>query len=100
MASTKQPSKLTLPANVQEKFSYVDEPVVVGHGRTVNSEFKVWRGTLDGKVKLGTLVVNNPDLHFVSMLDSTGYANIGTAFLRDFVVTLDHRNGLIRFKEG
>ena len=94
------PSKLSLPENMREKFSYVEKPVVVGHGRTVNSEFKVWRGTLDGRVKLGTLVLNNPDLHFVSMLDSTGFANIGTAFLRNFVITLDHRNGLIRFKEG
>lgn len=92
------PSKLTLPENVREKFSCVDEPVVVGHGRTVNSEFKVWRGTLDGKVKLGSLVVDNPELNFVSMLDSTGYANIGTAFLRDFVVTFDHKSRLIRFK--
>ncbi len=94
------PSKLTLPENVRKQFSYVNEPVVVGHGRTVNSAFKVWQGTLDGRVKLGTLVVNNPDLHFVSVLDSTGYANIGTAFLRDFAITLDHGNGLIRFKEG
>ncbi len=93
------PSKLTLPENAREKFSYVDEPVVVGHGRTVNSEFKVWRGTLDGTVKLGTFIVNNPELGFVSMLDSTGYANIGTAFLRDFVVTFDHKSRLVRFKE-
>ncbi len=93
------PGKLTLPENAREKFSYVDEPVVVGHGRTVNSEFKVWRGTLDGKVKLGTFIVNNPDLSFVSMLDSTGFANIGSAFLRDFVVTFDHKSRLVRFKE-
>ncbi len=93
------PGKLTLPANAREKFSYVTEPVVVGRGRTVNSEFKVWRGTLDGKVKLGTFIVNNPDLGFVSMLDSTGFANIGSAFLRDFVVTFDHKSSLIRFKE-
>ena len=93
------PGKLTLPENAREKFSYVAEPIVVGHGRTVNSEFKVWRGTLDGKVKLGTFTVNNPELGFVSMLDSTGYANIGSAFLRDFVITFDHKSRLVRFKE-
>ncbi len=93
------PGKLTLPENAREKFSYVAEPVVVGHGRTVNSEFTVWRGTLDGKAKLGTFIVNNPELGFVSMLDSTGFANIGSAFLRDFVVTFDHKSSLIRFKE-
>jgi len=94
------PSKLTLPENMKTKLSFVEEPVVVGRGRTVNSEFKVWRGTIDGVMKLGTLVVKNPDVSLVSMLDSTGYANIGTAFLRDFVITFDQTNGLIRFKKG
>lgn len=93
------PGTLTLPANARKKFSYVDEPVVVGHGRTVNSEFEVWRGTLDGKVTVGAIVDVDPVLGFVSMLDSTGLANIGSAFLRRFVVTLDHKNGLIRFEK-
>ena len=93
------PSKLSFPENAREKFSYVDEPVVVGRGRTVNSEFTIWRATLDGTVKLGTFSAKNPDISFVSMLDSTGFANIGTAFLRDFVVTFDHKSSLIRFKE-
>ncbi|MCZ6653288.1 MAG: pepsin/retropepsin-like aspartic protease family protein [Planctomycetota bacterium] len=93
------PGNLTLPENTREKFSYVEEPVVVGRGRTVNSEFKVWRARLDGQMKLGSFVVVNPAIGFVSMLDSTGYANIGTAFLRDFVVTFDHKGHLVRFKK-
>ena len=83
-----------------KKFSYVDEPVVVGQGRTVNSSFKVWKGRLDGAVKLGTIVIDDPALSFISMLDETGFANIGSAFLRDFVVTLDYKNGLIRYKKN
>ncbi len=96
---TGAPSGITLPENAREKFSYLDKPVVVGRGRTVNSEFTVWRGRLDGQAKLGKIVFENPNLHFMSMLDSTGYANIGSALLRDFVITLDHKNGLVRFKK-
>jgi len=94
------PGILTLPENALKKLSYLKEPVVVGRGRTVNSDFEIWRGTLDGKAKLGTHIVDNPDLTFVSMLNSTGYANIGSAFLRDFVVTFDYGNGLIAFERG
>ena len=94
------PGALTLPDKARGKLSYIEEPVVVGHGRTVNFEFKVWRGKLDGKVKLGTHIVQNPTLGFISMLDSTGYANIGTAFLRDFAVTFDHKANLVRFTRG
>lgn len=94
------PGTITLPENARGKFSYVDEPVVVGQGRTVNSSFKVWKAKLDGTVRLGTIIIDDPVLHFMSLLDSTGYANIGSAFLRDFIVTLDHKNGLIRFKKG
>jgi len=93
------PGRITLPVKALKKFSYIDEPVVVGQGRTVNSSFKVWKGTLDGAVKLGTIVIDDPDLSFMSLLDETGNANIGSAFLRDFVVTLDYQNGLIRFKK-
>ena len=94
------PGAIMLPENAREQFVYMTEPVVVGRGRTLNTEFEIWRGALDGNAKLGTHVIENPDLHFVPMLNSTGYANIGSSFLRDFVVTFDHRSGLIRFKRG
>ncbi|NKB70042.1 MAG: hypothetical protein GKR89_23465 [Candidatus Latescibacteria bacterium] len=94
------PSQITLPENVRDKLAYIDEPVVVGRGRTVNSEFEVWAGTLDGTVNLGALSMEKPKLHFVPMLNSTGYANIGSSFLRDFVITFDHKSGLVRFRSG
>ncbi len=97
---TGAPGKITLPENAKDKFSYLEKPVVVGQGRTVNYSFKVWKGKLDGSAELGSFVIDDPVLHFMSVLDSTGYANIGSAFLRDFVVTLDHKKGLIRFERS
>ena len=91
------PHQITLPENVKGKFAYLEEPVVVGRGRTVNSEFEVWRGTIDGNGMLGPHVIENPEVHFVSMLNSTGYANIGSSFLRNYIVEFDQTNGLIRF---
>ncbi len=91
------PRQITLPENVKGKFAYLEEPVVVGRGRTVNSEFEVWRGTIDGNGMLGLHVIENPEVHFVSMLNSTGYANIGSSFLRNYIVEFDQTNGLIRF---
>ena len=51
------PSQITLPENAKGKFAYLEEPVVVGRGRTVNSEFEVWLGKIDGNSMLGPHVI-------------------------------------------
>ena len=91
------PGGITLPENVRGKFQYNSDPVVVGRGRTVNSEFEIWRGVLDGTFRLGKHVRENPELHFMSMLNTTGNANLGSNFLRGFAVTFDARASLVRF---
>lgn len=94
------PGELTLPDKVRRQLKFTSEPVVIGRGRTVNSEFEIRRGTLDGQVKLGAHLFKNPELSFVTMLDSSGYANIGSGILRDFVITYDQENGRVRFVKG
>ncbi len=74
------PGELTLPESSIEKLSCLEEPVV------------------DGQAKIGTLAFDNPEVHFIPMLNSTGYANIGSSNLREHVITFDHKNGLIAFR--
>lgn len=94
---TGSPGSITLPAKVKDDLTFLKGPRVVGQGRTVGSTFEVWAGQVDGEARLGSIVVKNPHVDMVSVLDSTGYANLGTRFLRDYVVTLDKKNELIRF---
>lgn len=96
---TGSPASITLPAAAKDTLPFSRGPKVVGRGRMVNSTFDIWAGRLDGEAKLGSIVVENPDIELVSVLDSTGYANLGTKFLRNYVVTLDEKNELIRFTD-
>ncbi len=60
------------------------------------------KGTVD-RVALGSLVVNQPTVTFYSKntgYDSEGWdVRIGSAFLQDFVVTIDFPHGLITLKK-
>ena len=91
------PGKIMLPDKMRKKLAFKREPVVVAHARTVNSEFVIREGTFDGQVKFGSNVFNEPKLSFVTVLDSIGFANIGSSVLRKFVVSFDQKNGRVRF---
>jgi hypothetical protein len=66
-------------------------------GRSTRS-FPFGGGWLTVRRKIGTLAFDNPEVHFIPMLNSTGYANISSSTLRDHVITFDHKNGLIAFR--
>ncbi len=94
-----KPGGVALPTNMQDRFKLKGKPVVVGRGRTANSTFDVLAATLDGNVEVGGHVIKEPNLSFVSLLDDPGVANIGTGILRDLRMTLDQKNGRIRFED-
>ncbi len=93
------PSEFTLPDTMRNSLKLRGEPIVVGRGRTVNSEFEVRKATPDGDVKLGEHVFEQPELTFISLLDGPGVANLGSSLLRQFTVTFDQKNGRARFAD-
>lgn len=78
-----------------EKLKWSDKPVVVGHGRSANSEFQISAATLDGNVNIAGNVFKNPKIEISSMLRAV---NIGSRALQNFIVTFDQRQNLVRIQ--
>jgi len=94
-----KPGGIALPTNMQDRLQLKGKPVVVGRGRTANSTFETLAATLDGNVEIGGHVIKGPRLSFNSMLNDRDVANIGSGIMRDFTITLDQKNGRIRFAD-
>jgi hypothetical protein len=58
-------------------------------------EFEIRQAPLKGAVRLGSHAVEKPLVDFIEVFP---HANVGHAFLRRFVVTVDQKNGRIRFQ--
>lgn len=84
---------VSVPPAFAEKLRFTGEPVVVGRGRTVNSEFEIRSATLAGSVMIGTLVLESPRIGIHPVLKTV---NIGTGILKDCLVSVDQRNRRIR----
>jgi Aspartyl protease len=87
--------ELVLPASYLGKVPLETEPKVVGRARTGFNEFEIRQAPLKGAVRLGSHAVEKPLVDFVEVFP---HANVGHAFLRRFAVTLDQKNGRIRFQ--
>lgn len=86
---------LILPTALAEKLPLVGEPVVVGRAKTVANEFEIKSAQLDGSVTIGGHEIKNPTVTFAEIF-RTG--NIGAGVLREFAMTLDQKNGRVRFE--
>jgi len=87
--------ELVLPASYIGKVPLEGEPKVVGHGRTAFNEIEIKQARLKGGVRIGGHSVEAPLVDFVDIFP---VANVGHAFLRHFVVTIDQKNHRIRFR--
>jgi len=90
---TGSPASFSLPAAVCADLSWIDEPVVIGMARTVNSEFEVRQGKLDGALRIGGHAFENPT---VRIDDHFPHGNVGYEILKDFALTIDQRNARMR----
>ncbi len=87
------PAGFMLPASLLER-TPSSEPVVIGRGRMVGSEFDVLAAKLEGSIELAGHVFENPDVRSTDVIPN---ANIGYEILKDFRVSIDQRNARIRF---
>jgi hypothetical protein len=84
------PGGITLPLELAARFPLASKPVEVGRGKRVDREVIILGAKLNGQVKLGTYVLENPDLRFQDIPGAPGH--VGYEFLRRFTVTLDSKN--------
>jgi hypothetical protein len=83
----------TLPASLVEKLSLAAPPKVVGRGRTTSNEFEIKEAALKGNLRWGRYEFKEPTLIFIDIFK---VGNIGSKVLRDFALTFDQKNHLVR----
>ena len=81
------PALLNLPSTAGLSFN--GEPRVVGRGRTVGNEFEIRAAELRGDIRVAGWTQSNP---MVDLVDIFPVGNIGSRFLRQYVVTFDMAN--------
>ena len=76
-----------------ERLPLSTEPEVVGVGRTVNSEIRIYSATLDGELRIGPLAMINPRIGFRDVFEQ---ASIGCGAFEHAALTFDQRSRLVR----
>ncbi len=94
---TGSPTVLALPLSAADALPLVDKPVVKGHARLVGTEVDVWGARLDGELRVGSIVMRDPDLSF---METAPHGNMGQGFLHGLQLTLDHTNRRLRLSSG
>jgi len=84
----------SLPKTLRDSVRFDGPLVEVGHGHTVNSEFVILGGTLDGSLQLAGFAYERP---FIETTDVLPMPNVGTKALAPFAVTFDQRAHTMRF---
>jgi len=83
---------LGLPLATAKQLPLEAPPVPVGRGRTASGDYSVSEARLRGTVRVGSLVIDRPTLHFMDLPS----AYLGSGLLRSLVVTVDRKNARVR----
>jgi len=92
---TGSPSLLVLPLAAAESLSLDAEPAVRGRARLVGAEVEILGARLEGKLRVGGMSLENPQLTF---METAPVGNLGQSFLRQAELTVDHTNRRLRVR--
>ncbi len=84
---------ILLPGSQQERVELEGEPRLLGSARTRGGEFEIKGAKLKGDVSIAGHMLEAPQ---VSFSDVFHHANLGYDVLRDFALSFDQKNGLLR----
>lgn len=85
---------LSIPAAMAQRVPLAGRTETAAYGRTQVSEFELSGAVLNSVVKLAGFTFENPWLEVNPVFK---LANVGSVALRDFAVTFDQKNKLVRF---
>jgi len=88
---------LSIPEKYASSLKFASEPIVIGRGRTVSNEFEIKGAELAGDVVVGSYTFHNPFLATDPVLPQ---ANFGGLAFRNFAVTFDQQNRLMRLESA
>jgi hypothetical protein len=89
---------LVLPTRFLKELPLASKPEPGGTAKFHNGEVPITKARVEGPITIGRYTLDIPEVSFadITALHGPPRGNIGYMVLRDFVVTLDSRNRLIR----
>jgi len=93
---TGSPGEISMAKALAKQLDLAEEPKVVGTARTVSGSFEIEAAPLAGEIVVAGHSIPGPTVVLDGLHRGT-QGNLGTGFLRRFVVTLDQSNHLVRF---
>jgi len=78
---------------IANKLAWIEGPTEGSRLQTVEMESKTFTGRMKGSIRVGKFSFENPRLDY-----HDGFNNVGSAILKDFVVTLDPKNRRLELK--
>ncbi len=90
------PGGFDIPFDLKGKLTFKKEPYEAGVINTPVASFKKWQATLDGEIKVGSIIYKNPQ---VNLVEGFAYVNLGYQILKDLRTTIDRKNSLIKFEK-
>jgi Aspartyl protease len=88
------PEAMSFPLEWRSQLTLKEEPVRFAKARTCSGEVDLYRAQLVGEVQIGAIKLTDPMITLVS--GGFEAVNIGYPFLRDYTLTVDMVQGLIR----
>jgi gag-polyprotein putative aspartyl protease len=88
------PEALSFPLEWKDKLKFKSEPVLFGKARVVSGEIDIYKAQLDETIQIGSIVLTDPKITMVS--GGFQAINIGFKFLKEYVITIDMVNGLMK----
>lgn len=84
------PSFITLPYEWTKDLKLKQQPEPFAKGITAGREFDIYKADLIGKITIGSIVIENPEI----LLKTGGFpaANFGFSFLKSYLITIDMTN--------
>jgi len=90
------PGGINIPFSLKDKLRFKEEPIEAGIISTPVANFKRWKATLIGDIKIGSIIYINPE---VSLVEDFHFVNLGYQIFKDLSITIDKKNNLIKFEK-
>lgn len=91
------PAMVSLPLSLAKTLTLAAEPKVVGKGRTMDGEFDVYTASLKGEIRIGSIVLKDPQIDMVSVFP---VGNLGYQLLKTLDITFDPANRRVRLEKS
>lgn len=91
------PGRFGIPYALKDKLNFINEPKEAGAIETPTASFKKWKAKLNGVIKVGNIVYENPEINLV---ENSEFVNLGYQFSKNLDITIDKKNNLIKFEKA